>query len=104
VDAARLPKFLAALGTNRFITPLWIDIKSVDNATALAQGHVYGNRPVVAVHMRCENLYLRKWNAPLMPKVVRDGLGIPDAPPAGAEPQPGAAPAAQPAQPAASAQ
>ena len=104
VDAARLPQFLKALGTDRFITPLWIDIKPVDNATQLAQGHVYGNRPVVSVHMRCENLYLRKWNALLMPKVVRDGLGIPDAPAPGTEQQPGAAPAAQPAQPAASAQ
>ncbi len=99
VDQARLPEFLQALGRNRFITPLWVDVRSVDNATQLAQGHVYGSRPVVSVHMRCENLYLRKWNALLMPKPVRDGLGIPDQPAGGEQPaQPAAQPAAAAAQ------
>jgi hypothetical protein len=68
-----------------------VDIKAVDNATALSQGHVYGDKPVLNVTAECELLYMRKWLAPLMPKLIRQRLQIPD------EPAPGAAPAATPA-------
>jgi len=88
VDAAKLPDFLRAVGRNRFMTPMWADVKSVDLALERAQGHDYGDRPVVNVKAQCEVLYLRAWNKPLMPKDVQAKLGI------GAE---GAAPTEEPA-------
>jgi hypothetical protein len=70
----------------------------VDNAQALAAGHVYGDKPCVTVTARCEVVYLRHWDLPLMPAMWRQRLGIPaDAQPPDAAPPaaPGAAPAAQ---------
>jgi hypothetical protein len=100
VEAARLPDFLRVLGHNRFITPLWVDVRSVDNATELAAGRVYGDRPVINCRIRCENLYLRAWHKQYMPQRIREKLAIPaDAAP-GTEGAPGAAPAAPAAPPA----
>ncbi|HYO08842.1 MAG TPA: hypothetical protein VER17_07695 [Tepidisphaeraceae bacterium] len=96
VEAARLAEFLRVLGRNRFITPLWVNVRAVDNATELAAGRVYGNNPVVNCNIRCEILYLRKWNAPLMPQRIKDKLAIPAEVPAGEQP-------AAPAQPSAAA-
>jgi len=96
VQADKLPEFLRGLSNKRFITPLGVDLRAVDNAQALAQGHVYGDKPVVNVTVPCEILYFRKWNAPLMPAAVKTQLGITDQ-------APGAAPAAPAAQQAAAA-
>jgi len=93
VEASKVGDFLRALGHNRFITPLWVDVKAVDNATALAQGHFYGEKPMVNVTAQCEVLYLRSWNTKFMPALVSKRLGI-------TTDQPGATPAAPAAQPA----
>jgi hypothetical protein len=78
VDAARLPDFLRAFGHNRFMTPLWADLRSVDLAMERAAGHDYGDKPVVNAKVQLEVLYLRAWDKPLMPKDVRAKFGIPD--------------------------
>ncbi|MEA2709318.1 MAG: hypothetical protein QOF78_1919 [Phycisphaerales bacterium] len=91
VEAAKLPDFLRGLGNRRFITPLFVDVKAKDNATALAEGHVYGNKPVVNVRAECEVLYLRVWNSAFMPQALKTKLGI------AAPAADGSAPAAQPA-------
>lgn len=93
VQADRLADFLRGLGTRRFITPLVVDVRAKDNAMALAGGHVYGNKPVVTVRAECEVLYLRAWNAALMPAPLKTKLGIVD--PAATPPADGSA--AQPA-------
>lgn len=102
VDAAKLPEFLRALGKGRFMTPLWVDLKTVDNALELAQGHDYGKAAVVNAHVQCEVLYLRDWNRKFMPRKVREKLGLPPVdevkPAEGTAP---ADPAAAPADPAA---
>jgi hypothetical protein len=85
IEADKLSDFLRGLGNRRFITPLWVDIKAVDNAASLAQGHAYGEKPVINVTATCEVLYLRLWNQPLMPTLVKQQLGI-EAPPAAAVP------------------
>jgi hypothetical protein len=90
VEADKLTEFLRGLGTRRFITPLFVDIKARDNAQALAEGHVYGNKPVVTVRADCEILYLRAWNSQFMPPGLKTKLGIVTEAPAG-EAQPAAA-------------
>jgi hypothetical protein len=102
VEADKLADFLRGLGNKRFITPLFVDVKAKDNAQALAEGHLYGNKPIVNVRAECEILYLRAWNAPFMPAALKTKLGIATEAPAaadGAAAQPAAAtgdPAAAP--------
>jgi hypothetical protein len=97
VDADRLPDFLRGLGNKRFITPLFVDVKAKDNAQALAEGHVYGNKPVLNVRADCEILYLRAWNQAFMPAPLKTKLGIAETPAADAQPAAAADPAATPA-------
>ena len=109
VEADRLPDFLRSLGNKRFITPLYVDLQARDNARALAEGLVYGEKPVVTVRAECEILYLRAWNQNFMPPLLKQKLGIgvegvpADAaqPAAGTDPMmdPGAAPPDVPAGP-----
>jgi hypothetical protein len=106
VEADKLPDFLRALGTRRFITPLFVDVKAKDNAQALAEGHVYGNKAVLNIRTECEVLYLRAWNQAFMPAELKTKLGIAAEAPAGTtEPaaQPAAGTDAAAAQPAAGA-
>jgi hypothetical protein len=77
VEAAKLADFLRGLGKDQFITPIGVDVHAVDNATALAQGYIYGDTPVVNVTAHCEVLYLRQWDAPFMPAQVKTKFGIP---------------------------
>jgi hypothetical protein len=100
VDADKVADFLRGLGTRRFITPLYVDIKAKDNALALAEGHVYGNKPVVTVRAECEILYLRAWNSQFMPPGLKTKLGITTEAPAGGTTD-GAQPAAATGDPAA---
>ena len=85
VEADKVADFLRGLGTKRFITPLQVDVRAKDNAQAIAEGHVYGNKPVVTVRADCEILYLRAWNAPFMPPGLKTKLGIATEAPAGAD-------------------
>jgi hypothetical protein len=78
VEAEKVPDFLRGLGFKRFITPMTVDIKAVDIASTLAQGRLYGDKPVLNVTAECEILYMRKWNAPFMPAEIRTRLGITD--------------------------
>jgi hypothetical protein len=80
VEAEKLPDFLRGLGYKRFITPMSVDIKALDIATTLAQGRLYGDKPMLNVTVECEILYMRKWNAPFMPAAIRTRLGITDDP------------------------
>ena len=84
VQADKVAEFLRGLGRNRFITPMSVDVQAGDIATSLAQGLQYGDKPVVNLTAECEVLYMRKWNAPLMPQAIRTRLAIPDE-----QPQPG---------------
>jgi len=77
-------------------------VKAKDNAQALAEGHVYGNKAVLNIRTECEVLYLRAWNQAFMPTELKTKLGIAAEAPAGttepaAQPAAGTDAAAQPA-------
>jgi hypothetical protein len=91
VEANKVSGFLRALGNHRFITPLWAEVRAIDNATALSEGHAYGEKPMLNLTVECETLYMRAWNAPFMPLSIKTLLGIP--PEGGAPPAPAATPA-----------
>jgi hypothetical protein len=78
VDAERLPMVLQELSRNRFITVLSVNIATapVDKALLEAAGYLYGDKPAIQVELTCEALLLRKWTEPLMPKIVKQMLGI----------------------------
>jgi hypothetical protein len=70
VDATRLPQVLADLERNKLMTVLQVDATSVDSASELNDGFVFGKDPVVKVTLQCEALFLRSWIKDLMPKSV----------------------------------
>ena len=54
-----------------------------DPAQDLREGFWYGGDALVEARLTVETVWLRSWQKPLMPRKVRDALGIaPDAPPA----------------------
>jgi hypothetical protein len=77
VDARQIPLVLDELKRGRFITPIRVDVATVDAARALKEGYVYGEGvPVVDITVQCEALFLRRWTLPLMPARVQQTLGI----------------------------
>jgi hypothetical protein len=70
VDANRLPQVLADLERNKLMTVLQVDATSVDSASALNNGFVFGKDPVIKVTLQCEALFLRSWIKELMPRSV----------------------------------
>jgi hypothetical protein len=81
IEADKIPLFLKTLTTNRFITPLRMEMVAVDSRLMTINGYVYGQSPVVTLNLDCEAVFLREWTVKLMPKGIKDMLGIPDKPP-----------------------
>jgi len=100
IETEKVPQFIRTLSHNRLMSVLRVELKGVDAQQAEVAGYYYGKDaagssiPVSTVTMDCEALLLRSWTIPLMPRIIRTQLAIPD-PPAPAAP--GAAPAAAPA-------
>ncbi len=99
----RLPEFVDALAAVNFMTVVDLDLQRLDTADDLRAGYFYGVEPVVRGQMVIESVWLREWMLEFMPRDVRLGLNIPDAPteggdapppppPGGPPPAPGAAP------------
>lgn len=77
VDARRIPQVLDELRRGKFITPIDVDVKTVDAAMALKEGYVYGEGvPVVDLDIQAEALFLREWTRKYMPKPVQSYLGL----------------------------
>ena len=93
VEVDKVPLFIRTISHNRLMSVLRVEMRSVDATQAQLAGYYYGDKPVAQVTLDCEALLLRTWTIPLMPKIIRTQLGIPDPP---APPAPGA-PAAAPA-------
>ncbi len=85
IEVDRIPHVLRTLAHNRLMTAFHVEAKAIDATEAQLAGYFYGDKPVAAVTLQCEALLLRSWTVPLMPKLVRQQLQIPD-PPAPAAP------------------
>lgn len=90
VDARKVPEIVAQLQRGRLITVFTCDTNSVDARSAVDQGYVYGEAPVVNLKMMCEELFMRGWTVgkdptkdALMPLSVEQLLNVPGATPAG---------------------
>jgi hypothetical protein len=70
VDASLVPKVLASLSANRFMTVLTTSVTAVDSAALQQQGYIYGKNPVVQLTLKCEDIFFHKWERELMPDVV----------------------------------
>ena len=92
MEVEKIPQVIRTFSHNRLMSVFHVDVKHIDASAAQLAGYYYNPpdsyKPVAQVTMHCEMLLLRNWTAPLMPKVIRTLLQIPDAP------APGAAPAA----------
>src|SRR5439155_24969094 len=76
VETDKVDDWLRALGKNRLITPLNVELHSLDAAQVEARKYMYGDRPFTTVIVNCEELFLRKWTEPLMPPLIKTQLGI----------------------------
>jgi hypothetical protein len=85
VEADRVPMILEELGRGRFLSVVQVtSITSLDSSTYHLVGYYYGNKPVVNLKLKCEDIFLRDWTVPLMPPTVQKRLGVtpPATPPA----------------------
>ena len=71
VDATRAPLVINGLMNDRLLTVTNVDVVPFDAASARNNGYVYGDAPVIELHLQIEMLFLRKWLAPLMPEAVK---------------------------------
>ena len=79
LDYRQLPLFFNNLSKVNFMTVLSCGVHAVNPYAALAQGYDYGQGNIVRVDLLIETLWMRSWTSKLMPKLVREYLGI-DAP------------------------
>jgi hypothetical protein len=88
VEADQVPIILERLSRGRLIDVIQVtSITALDTAPlAQAYGYFYGNKPVVNLRFRCEELFMRKWTGPLMPPPVRKQLGVPEPTPEAPKP------------------
>ncbi len=84
VDASQVPAVLAALCRNRLLDVYSMNVLAVDLDDWRQRGYIYGTEPVVQLVLQCEELFMRRWTAPLMPAVVKSQLGVQLGPPPGA--------------------
>ncbi|HEX7009700.1 MAG TPA: hypothetical protein VF184_06940 [Phycisphaeraceae bacterium] len=80
VDYQGLPQLIENLGRTNFMTVLRCDIEDEDEYLALQEGFLYTSGDAVRVDMVIETLWLRDWTEPLMPKAVRQYVGLDDPP------------------------
>jgi hypothetical protein len=77
VEADKLPMILEELARGQFMTVVQVvSISAVDSSLYHSLGYFYGNKPIVNVKLKVEDLFLREWMTPLMPPAVRQKLGI----------------------------
>lgn len=76
-DAHRLPEIMDALSSRNFITVLDTTIVPRDAFADVANGFVYGDRPVAEVTLLLETVWLREWTEEFMPDETRTALNIP---------------------------
>jgi len=76
VSSARLPEFMDAISRSNLMTVVDIDLSEVDIAAELGKGFYFGDDHVVRATIKIESIWLRSWMGPLMPRYVRDKLGV----------------------------
>lgn len=98
VDASSVPQVMAGLEAGQYINVIQMNsLNSVDSSLARNSGYFYGDKPCVQLHLRCEELFLRKWLQPLMPPAIQAQLNIQPATGTPAAPGTPGAPGAPPA-------
>jgi hypothetical protein len=76
VEADQVPRVLQELSRNQFITVTNANMQAVDLGLWQSFGYLYGDKPLVQLDLTGEELFLRAWTLPLMPKGVKVALGI----------------------------
>jgi len=76
VSLNNLPRLVEALAATNFMTVLDLDLEAVQTFSDLKAGYFYGEEPVVRANLQIETVWIREWMKPLMPKVIREELGV----------------------------
>ena len=86
MDGRFVARYIQELGRGKFLAVHKVNVTSVDNAQAKADGFVYGTAPIQQVQLNGEVLLMRKWTKPLVPKDAQKNLPQFDEPAAEAAP------------------
>lgn len=78
IDIQQLPIFMDELVQTNFMTVLKMELNDVDEYQLLSEGYFMGSADVVHVRMLIETLWLRAWVSPMMPKRIRELIGVPE--------------------------
>ena len=76
VRADRVDDVIAGLTKDRLIYVYNQDLYTVDPAPLATQNYLYGTGPIVRLTLVGEELFLRRWTAPLMPPRIKQLLGL----------------------------
>lgn len=77
VSSAHLPEFLGAIERANFMTVTDVDLSPVNVYEELNDGYYYGPEHVVRATIEIESVWLRSWVALLMPKPLKEMMGVP---------------------------
>jgi hypothetical protein len=81
VDAGSAGDVLASLSRGQLVTITNQSQYALDPARVRLMGFRYGDRPIVRLVLDGEELFLRRWTVPLMPREVRASIDPRSAPP-----------------------
>lgn len=76
VSESFVPQFLAQISKGRLQYVLNVQMRALNSQAEAATGFLYGNDRVVELQVTVESLFLRTWTEPLMPKAIRQMVGI----------------------------
>jgi len=77
IDPAYLNKFIDQLyKRNMSYTVTNLQFKTVDPLDRASHGYLYGDGTVIEVEIQLEGILFRSWTQPLMPKQIKQNLGI----------------------------
>ncbi len=77
VDSQRMPEVFDALAKYNFMTITNARVETVDLFLAIKDGYFYGSKPVSRVTLELETVWFREWTAQVMPREIKQALGIP---------------------------
>ncbi|MFZ4573990.1 MAG: hypothetical protein ACOYN0_06310 [Phycisphaerales bacterium] len=96
VTSSKVTNLIDAIQRTNFMTVTSVELETVSPEAELSQGYDYGGEHVVKAKLEIESVWLRSWTSKLMPKALREALGIPEAAPSDAAPAPSGSPAPPP--------
>lgn len=76
MDPSYLNRFIEQLYRNMSYTVINVQFRTIDPLDRGSAGYLYGDGQVIEVELQIEGIFFRSWTQPLMPKEIKQILGI----------------------------